>query len=190
MQCAGLTLSDLLRRCFLLSYPAGRRSSFASAYSLLNPSLKYSIPQYPASLFHASRFLSPPRIFLSQSSEETACTVPSTPLIEQKVFEPPRPSRVLSARDFKALEFLGEGAYGRVLLVSDKWSGNRFALKVVNKREAEAHRAATKHLLAEQRALVEVVGVSGFVQLHGSWHDQRNYYFLMVCLDFSSFYVA
>ncbi|KAA1468452.1 kinase-like protein [Dentipellis sp. KUC8613] len=82
----------------------------------------------------------------------------------------------LSADEFEPLRLLGEGGFGRVLLVRDRATGRAHALKVVSK--ARLKPKSHKLVLAEQRVLRAVAGAPGFLQMEASWHDAGSFYFL------------
>lgn len=77
------------------------------------------------------------------------------------------------------IKVLGKGASGQVYLTQDKVTSERRALKVVPNAGKNAR--AIAGLLEEQAILRTVEGSPWLLSLDASWHDTKNFYFLMVC---------
>ncbi|KAF9232122.1 kinase-like domain-containing protein, partial [Melanogaster broomeanus] len=69
-------------------------------------------------------------------------------------------------------------AYGRVYKVRDRASGNLLALKVIKKRLLHTCEVVT--IIAEQAALVRMLGNPHALQLVASFHDSANFYMAVV----------
>lgn len=81
------------------------------------------------------------------------------------------------------IRFIAEGASGQVYLSRHNISGIQFALKVM-KKEGKEERVIQK-ILKEKTTMARLDGSPWLTPLYASWHDQINFYFLMV--HFSSY---
>ncbi|KAI0305499.1 kinase-like domain-containing protein [Multifurca ochricompacta] len=116
-----------------------------------------------------SRFLprhrpTPP---LHSSLDETA------PLLEppHDAHAPTYTSPEVKPDSFRPLRLISQGVSGKVYLVQDSFTGETFALKVIRKRQ---HNLA--QVVNEKDVLRNVAGISWFLSLEASIHDDTNFY--------------
>lgn len=87
-------------------------------------------------------------------------------------------SRLLYRKDFDPIKHLGRGCFGDVWLVFDNVSERYLAMKIINKaQKADVY----EHIFEEQRIGREVTGSRWLLPIEGSFEDEGNFYFLMVC---------
>ena len=86
-------------------------------------------------------------------------------------------SRSLCLADFTLLSVLGQGTFGRVLLVRSVQTGGTFALKVLKKDriKKEGHLTRTK----AERNVLERVDNPFIVKLHASFQSESKLYFVL-----------
>ena len=80
--------------------------------------------------------------------------------------------------DFKFLQVLGRGAYGRVLLAEKKDSGGMYAVKIVDKALLKKENKV-KQALAEKNILAKLKDHPGIVSLHYTFQDEESLYFAL-----------
>lgn len=85
----------------------------------------------------------------------------------------------LNLDDYIFLREMGSGAWGRVYHVVNKHTLHEYGLKLVSKEMMPI--SSHSFILDEQLVLRELKGLEGWaVTLHGSTHDSRYFYILMV----------
>jgi len=87
-------------------------------------------------------------------------------------------SEFLQPEDFELLLLLGEGSFGKVLLVREKATAALFAMKVISKRLVEETEQTTRAVMAE-RAVMASVDNPFFVHLHAAFQTRRSLYLVM-----------
>jgi hypothetical protein len=87
--------------------------------------------------------------------------------------------RVIQMENLQVVATLGKGSFGRVHLVTDKNSGEAYALKIVNKSilSKPKHQA---HILSEKEMLVKV-NSPWVISLFATFKDHARLYFLLEC---------
>lgn len=89
----------------------------------------------------------------------------------------------VSKDDFEVITALGEGAYGRVMLVKKRRGGGHqlFALKAIQKRAIAGDESARQRALDEKRIMERFVhtGVPFVVQLHYAFQSAAHIYFVL-----------
>jgi len=78
--------------------------------------------------------------------------------------------------DYEFLHTLGAGANATVYLVQDKHTSHMYALKAVDKYNADGRKIACSTVLNEQTALTKLNGNDFILPLHACFHDTENYY--------------
>ncbi|KAG5192720.1 kinase-like domain-containing protein [Tribonema minus] len=89
----------------------------------------------------------------------------------------------VSVRDFKTVSELGSGNFSTIYSVEHVKSGKRYAMKVIDK--SEANRMKRRHpniyneIYMEKRALTKLHGHPGIVILHATFQDFGSLYYLL-----------
>lgn len=106
----------------------------------------------------------------SSSSVNHSTSYPSKPQLASTAFP-------LRLDDFTRIRGLGAGGFGLVYLVQHKSSGLKVALKAIDKSACDH-----KGVLSEQKALLQLAtrGANGIMELLGSFHNRRHYFFVTV----------
>ncbi|KAL7068193.1 putative calcium-dependent protein kinase [Cryptosporidium serpentis] len=79
---------------------------------------------------------------------------------------------------YQRVKKLGSGAYGEVLLCTDKTTGAERAIKIIRKSSVNAPANST---LLEEVAVVKLLDHPNIMTLHDFFEDKRNYYLVMEC---------
>lgn len=87
--------------------------------------------------------------------------------------------RVVGISDFEFISPIGKGASGKVFLVSDRSTGEKLALKVIDKSKVFESRSAFRHALDERLALEMVDGHPFFSRLRYAFQT-RAYFYLAI----------
>lgn len=87
--------------------------------------------------------------------------------------------RVVGISDFEFISPIGKGASGKVFLVADRSTGEKLALKVIDKTKAFESRSAFRHALDERLALEMVDGHPFFSRLRYAFQT-REYFYLAI----------
>lgn len=87
--------------------------------------------------------------------------------------------RVVGISDFEFISPIGKGASGKVFLVTDRKTGEKLALKVIDKRKVFESRSGYRHALDERLALEMVDGHPFFCRLRYAFQT-RAYFYLAV----------
>lgn len=87
--------------------------------------------------------------------------------------------RVVGISDFEFISPIGKGASGKVFLVSDRSTGEKLALKVIEKAKVFESRSAFRHALDERLALEMVDGHPFFSRLRYAFQT-RAYFYLAI----------
>lgn len=87
--------------------------------------------------------------------------------------------RVVGISDFEFISPIGKGASGKVFLVSDRNTGEKLALKVIDKAKIFESRSAFRHALDERLALEMVDGHPFFSRLRYAFQT-RAYFYLAI----------
>ena len=87
--------------------------------------------------------------------------------------------RVVGISDFEFISPIGKGASGKVFLVADRKTGEKLALKVIDKRKVFESRSGYRHALDERLALEKVDGHPFFCRLRYAFQT-RAYFYLAV----------
>lgn len=83
-----------------------------------------------------------------------------------------------SIDDYDLLSLLGEGAFGKVLMVRHRKSGKIFAMKIL--RKAEVMRADKPRQAITERQVLELIGDQPFiVRLYQAFQDDENLYLIL-----------
>lgn len=82
-----------------------------------------------------------------------------------------------SVRDFTTLKMLGEGSYGKVLLVQHKRTKKYYAMKVLKKKDIRKH-GQVAHTISERRIL-ERMQHPFIVRLKYAFQDAKRLYFVL-----------
>jgi serum/glucocorticoid-regulated kinase 2 len=83
-----------------------------------------------------------------------------------------------SIDDFDLLSLLGEGAFGKVLMVRHRKSGKIFAMKIL--RKSEVVRSDKPRQAIKERQILELIGDQPFVvRLYQSFQDEENLYLIL-----------
>ena len=90
---------------------------------------------------------------------------------------PSSSAQSLSVDDFEMLAVLGRGAYGRVLQVRKRDTGELFAMKVMRKADV-IKRNQVRHALTE-RQLLQTVRHPFVVSLHFAFHSETHLYLVL-----------
>lgn len=124
-------------------------------------------------------------LFITNPSPTQSCSTPATSLRSSIGRRSPSFSSAatrvdhatFSLNDFINIRGIGEGGFGAVYLVKHQPTGNRVALKAIDKRFCD-HKAVED----EQRALrqVGIHGTKGIMEFLGSFHNSRHYFFITV----------
>ena len=89
--------------------------------------------------------------------------------------------RVVGISDFEFISPIGKGASGKVFLVTDRKTGEKLALKVVNKTKVFETRSGFRHALDERLALEMVDGHPFFTRLRYAFQTRAFFY---LAIDF------
>lgn len=81
--------------------------------------------------------------------------------------------------DFEPLKVLGQGAYGKVLLVKNKKNGKLFAQKELKKASIIVSNKNVERTLSERAILSQVTSHQNIVKLFYALHDRSKLYLLM-----------
>jgi serine/threonine protein kinase len=81
--------------------------------------------------------------------------------------------------DFKPLKVLGQGAYGKVLLVKNKNTGKLFAQKELKKASIIMNNKNIERTISERKILSEITSHENIVKLFYALHDKSKLYLLM-----------
>lgn len=87
--------------------------------------------------------------------------------------------RVVGISDFEFISPIGKGASGKVFLVSDRSTGEKLALKVIDKSKVFETRSAFRHALDERLALELVDGHPFFSRLRYAFQT-RSFFYLAI----------
>lgn len=87
--------------------------------------------------------------------------------------------RVACVSDFEFLAPIGKGASGKVFLVRDRKTGNKYALKAIPKQRVFESRSGFRHALDERFALQTVSGHPFFSQLRFAFQTRTNFYLVI-----------
>lgn len=79
--------------------------------------------------------------------------------------------------DFDLIQVLGEGAFGRVLQVKKKDTGEQFAMKMMNKKLMQESSSSTQ--LPVERSILETINHPFIVSLHYAFQTDENLYIVM-----------
>lgn len=89
--------------------------------------------------------------------------------------------RVVGISDFEFISPIGKGASGKVFLVTDRKSGDKLALKVIDKSKVFESRSGFRHALDERLALEMVDGHPFFSRLRYAFQTRAFFY---LAIDF------
>jgi len=92
-------------------------------------------------------------------------------------------SRVVGVSDFVFVAPIGKGASGKVFLVRDRVTGERLALKVIDKRKVFDTRSGFRHAVDERLALQLTAGHPFFTQLRYAFQTRTNLYVALAFCD-------
>lgn len=81
--------------------------------------------------------------------------------------------------DFEPLKVLGQGAYGKVLLVKNKNNGKLFAQKELKKASIVVNNKNVERTLSERKILSDITSHQNIVKLFYALHDNSKLYLLM-----------
>lgn len=81
--------------------------------------------------------------------------------------------------DFKPLKVLGQGAYGKVLLVKNQRTGKLFAQKELKKASVRISQKSIERTLSERKILSKITSHNNIVKLFYALHDNSKLYLLM-----------
>lgn len=87
--------------------------------------------------------------------------------------------RVVGISDFEFISPIGKGASGKVFLVADRKTGEKLALKVIDKSKVFESRSGFRHALDERLALEMVDGHPFFCRLRYAFQT-RAYFYLAI----------
>lgn len=87
--------------------------------------------------------------------------------------------RVVGISDFEFISPIGKGASGKVFLVADRSTGDKLALKVIDKAKVFESPSAFRHALDERLALEMVDGHPFFSRLRYAFQT-RSYFYLAI----------
>lgn len=87
--------------------------------------------------------------------------------------------RVVGISDFEFISPIGKGASGKVFLVTDRKTGEKLALKVIDKAKVFESRSGFRHALDERLALELVDGHPFFTRLRYAFQT-RAYFYLAI----------
>ena len=79
--------------------------------------------------------------------------------------------------DFKILNKIGEGAFGKVYLVQETTSGQNYALKYIEKQFISEQ--GKDHYVFLEKLILANLQNSHIVKLYGTFQDERRLYFLL-----------
>ncbi len=79
--------------------------------------------------------------------------------------------------DFEADKSLGKGAYGKVIKVKSRISGDYYAMKVVAKKTIENYRMIDQ--LKNEVSIMSKLAHPRIIHLHTIFEDQKNIYFVL-----------
>jgi serine/threonine protein kinase len=99
----------------------------------------------------------------------------------------PPAARTMKLEDLHFLKVMGSGITGKVYLVRDNITSKHSALKVIEKNGSGRSAAFATSVLREQRAMRKIAGSDFLCKLEASWHDECNFYLLMVRVSFLSY---
>jgi serine/threonine protein kinase len=89
----------------------------------------------------------------------------------------------ISPKDFKNLQELGTGNFSNIYLVEHRLNGTKYALKVIDKEEANRvrrrHPNVYNEIHMEKRALTKLGGHPGIIEMHATFQDFSCLYFLL-----------
>lgn len=94
--------------------------------------------------------------------------------------------RPIEFQQLKQYRVVGEGQYGKVRLVVHRKTGEKYALKIIQKN-AVRDLKTVEHIIMERRILSHLSGRNFLVGFHGAFQDQCALYLLMVICHFSLF---
>ncbi|TFY83265.1 hypothetical protein EWM64_g750 [Hericium alpestre] len=119
----------------------------------------------------------------AKTASSLTFTLASPPKPPSAVIEPLSLATAAAApkvalQDFSAIKKLGSGASGVVYLVRNDLTQKLFALKKMEKEFLDPE--AIGRLVQEQRMLRKVRGHDNIVGLEASFHDQQNFFLVMV----------
>eukprot|EP00189_Rhodosorus_marinus_P002572 CAMPEP_0113970276 /NCGR_PEP_ID=MMETSP0011_2-20120614/11033_1 /TAXON_ID=101924 /ORGANISM="Rhodosorus marinus" /LENGTH=388 /DNA_ID=CAMNT_0000984527 /DNA_START=123 /DNA_END=1285 /DNA_ORIENTATION=+ /assembly_acc=CAM_ASM_000156 len=86
--------------------------------------------------------------------------------------------RRVTLRDFEVLHAIGKGASGKVFLVRDKRTGEKLALKSIDKASLFKSRSAYRHAVDERLMLELSIGQPFFTQLRYAFQTYHKVYFV------------
>ena len=81
--------------------------------------------------------------------------------------------------DFEKLKVLGQGAYGKVILVKNKYNGKLFAQKELKKASIIINNKNIERTLSERTILSKITSHQNIVKLFYALHDNSKLYLLM-----------
>lgn len=83
----------------------------------------------------------------------------------------------LSMNDFDPIHVLGEGSFGKVLLVRSKATGKQFAMKILKKQRVKVEGQVER--TRAERFVLERLNCPYIVKLHGSFQSEDKLYFVL-----------
>jgi serine/threonine kinase 32 len=84
---------------------------------------------------------------------------------------------LVSLKAFKLLTVLGKGAFGRVRLVEHRQTGQKFALKYINKKKCIESKSTTN--IFRERILLQDLHHSLIINLKFAFQDDANLFFVI-----------
>ena len=117
--------------------------------------------------------------FISQSLAETATSVASTSTLDADQRASSMIARKVTAADFTPIRYLGDGAFGTVLLVRQNATGRLFAQKQLTKAFLKVHKKRIESTMSE-RTILELVNRHPFVvNLYYAFQDHEKLYLIL-----------
>jgi serine/threonine-protein kinase Psk1 len=115
--------------------------------------------------------------FVSQSMAEEASVSTATMSPDQVTSS--QIARKMTAEDFTPVKYLGDGAFGTVLLVRSKETGKLYAQKQLTKAFLKVHKKRVENTMSE-RSILELVNRHPFiVNLYYAFQDHEKLYLIL-----------
>ena len=117
--------------------------------------------------------------FVSQSLAETATSTLSASTLDADQRATSMMARKMTAADFTPIRYLGDGAFGTVLLVRQNATGRLFAQKQLTKAFLKVHKKRIESTMSE-RSILELVNRHPFVvNLYYAFQDHEKLYLIL-----------
>ncbi|ONH72145.1 Serine/threonine-protein kinase psk1 [Pichia kudriavzevii] len=98
---------------------------------------------------------------------------------DEELYKRSNSNRSYKIGDFQPLKVLGQGAYGKVLLVKNKYNGKLFAQKELKKASVIMDNKNVERTFSERTILSKITSHPNIVKLFYALHDHYKLYLLM-----------